>query len=321
MKTFAVDKVNTSLLLLSAVAAFFLPFEVFLFSYAFFGPLHYLTEISWLEERSFFLTHKKFVWIIIAAGLLIFAAYLGLTPIIDSGYLVFVSLLIAATFSLVFLFIKPRTLKERALLSGVMAVILLCTYFLQSWTIFFAILVPTIIHVSLFTILFMFQGAQRSKSAVGYFNVFFYVLLSLGLVFITIKGLSYSLSTYVTDAYRSFEGVNLQIMNMLNIGNSDVQWSIYKSAAGLSIMRFIAFAYTYHYLNWFSKVNIIKWNAVSKRVQIFTVCIWIGSVLLYISNFEFGLVVLYFLSLMHVLLEFPLNQHSMVSIWSGFRKK
>jgi hypothetical protein len=26
------------------------------------------------------------------------------------------------------------------------------------------------------------------------------------------------------------------------------------------VQSFIAFAYTYHYLNWFSKTSIIKWN-------------------------------------------------------------
>ena len=40
---------------LSAIGAFFLPFEVFLFAYAFLGPLHYLTEISWLHDRNIFL--------------------------------------------------------------------------------------------------------------------------------------------------------------------------------------------------------------------------------------------------------------------------
>jgi hypothetical protein len=29
-------------------------------------------------------------------------------------------------------------------------------------------------------------------------------------------------------------------------------------------MRLIAFAYQYHYLNWFSKTSIIKWHEVTR---------------------------------------------------------
>jgi hypothetical protein len=33
----------------------------------------------------------------------------------------------------------------------------------------------------------------------------------------------------------------------------------------IGALRFIAFAYTYHYLNWFSKTDIIRWHVVSQR--------------------------------------------------------
>src|SRR5215813_1986954 len=49
-----VNYLNICLMILSAAFAFCLPFELFLFSYAVLGPLHYLTEISWLHERRFF---------------------------------------------------------------------------------------------------------------------------------------------------------------------------------------------------------------------------------------------------------------------------
>ena len=42
----------------SLVIAFSLPFWLFLFSYAVLGPLHYLTEISWLRKKNFFTTGK-----------------------------------------------------------------------------------------------------------------------------------------------------------------------------------------------------------------------------------------------------------------------
>jgi hypothetical protein len=41
-------------MLISCVTAYVFPFELFLFSYAVSGPLHYLTEISWLHDRKYF---------------------------------------------------------------------------------------------------------------------------------------------------------------------------------------------------------------------------------------------------------------------------
>lgn len=48
-------------MILSCGVAFIYPFELFVFSYAVLGPLHYLTEISWLHDRNFFAQsgHKK----------------------------------------------------------------------------------------------------------------------------------------------------------------------------------------------------------------------------------------------------------------------
>ncbi|MFZ1592043.1 MAG: hypothetical protein WAT27_08150, partial [Chitinophagales bacterium] len=46
-------------MLVSAIAAFIIPFELFLFSYAVLGPLHYLTEISWLHKRQYFSPKKR----------------------------------------------------------------------------------------------------------------------------------------------------------------------------------------------------------------------------------------------------------------------
>ena len=49
-----INYLNMGLMALSAVLAYFLPFETFLMAYAFLGPLHYLTEISWLHDRNYF---------------------------------------------------------------------------------------------------------------------------------------------------------------------------------------------------------------------------------------------------------------------------
>ena len=49
-----IDILNVALVIMSLFIAIKLPFELFLFSYAFLGPLHYLTEINWLHKKKYF---------------------------------------------------------------------------------------------------------------------------------------------------------------------------------------------------------------------------------------------------------------------------
>ncbi|HSZ26433.1 MAG TPA: hypothetical protein VK766_11960, partial [Cytophagaceae bacterium] len=65
------DYINIGLMLISCLLAFMLPFELFLFSYAILGPLHYLTEISWLHQRNYFSTGKRDYAILVILCLLI----------------------------------------------------------------------------------------------------------------------------------------------------------------------------------------------------------------------------------------------------------
>ena len=110
----------------------------------------------------------------------------------------------------------------------------------------------------------------------------------------------------------------------------DNWWSaVFLSSAGLMLMRFIAFAYLYHYLNWFSKTEVIRWHKVPKVRFIGVVTLWVISCGLYVYDYAIGLSFLFFLSFTHVLLEFPLNITSIIGIGketrsilkNGFSKK
>src|SRR5436190_22678250 len=71
MNTKTIDLANIALMIISCVAAFVVPFELFLFSYAVLGPLHYLTEIGWLHKRDYFATGKKdYYWLVTLCVLL-----------------------------------------------------------------------------------------------------------------------------------------------------------------------------------------------------------------------------------------------------------
>ena len=84
-------------------------------------------------------------------------------------------------------------------------------------------------------------------------------------------------------------------------------------------MRFIAFAYTYHYLNWFSKTSIIRWHQMGGRRLVIIGALWLASVGLYLYDFKLGFKVLFYLSITHVYLEFPLNHLSIIGIFREVR--
>src|ERR1044071_2751568 len=67
-----INYLNMGLIVLSVCVAIFIPFELFLFSYAVLGPAHYLTEISWLHERNYFSKGKRDFIILGVAGVLLF---------------------------------------------------------------------------------------------------------------------------------------------------------------------------------------------------------------------------------------------------------
>ena len=86
-------------------------------------------------------------------------------------------------------------------------------------------------------------------------------------------------------------------------------------------MSFIAFAYTYHYLNWFSKTSIIQWHKINTKKLIVLIIIWIFSVVLYYINYKLGFIVLLTLSFLHVFIEFPLNIISIREIFSELKNR
>src|SRR5882757_6291183 len=70
-----INVLNIGLMLFSCAAAFVMPFEVFLFAYAILGPLHYLTEISWLHDRNYFSKGKYDYLVLLVIGVLITLQY------------------------------------------------------------------------------------------------------------------------------------------------------------------------------------------------------------------------------------------------------
>jgi hypothetical protein len=71
-----INYINIGLMILTAGLAYFYPFETFLLAYAYLGPLHYLTEISWLHDRNYYSKGKyDFLVLLIVGILLSYAAF------------------------------------------------------------------------------------------------------------------------------------------------------------------------------------------------------------------------------------------------------
>jgi hypothetical protein len=331
MDTRKTDYINIVLMLIAAVLAFNIPFELFLFSYAILGPLHYLTEIGWLHQRNYFATGKRDYFILIVLGLFIsFNLFLNqpleyqllryvfpdnsqlmktLTKLFADWSTAFVFL--AFVISVAIAFLSKITHKMIVFAIGVVLAILLKD--VQSYILIFAVLFPTIIHVWFFTGIFMLAGALKSKQSSGHLSFIVFILCTLSFFIFSGSNSNYKISEYVQKSFiqSNFQSVNSSIFHLLF---STKKAFFLDSPRGLMIQKFIAFAYTYHYLNWFSKTNIIRWHEIPKKWLYTAIGLWGCSVALYIYDYKTGFLALFFLSIMHVFLEFPLNFKSIVQI-------
>ena len=333
----AVDIINFFLIWLTLVLAIRWPFELFLFSYIVLGPLHYLTEINWLDKQHYFLRaqdRRLFIW---SMAVLVFLLTVSLAFAESSNWqwtraihdevlasaggpvnyflkwnwtLLLVGFVIAAAC----LFTERRDL--RLFIIGVCLVSSFFFYAVPTVAILFGVFLPTIVHVFFFTILFMIYGSLKVRSIWGYANIvsMFLVIVVIALWPRNIAINSLSQPVMQLTLASAFLPVNWDICKWLGMANGG-QVPFY-SPVVFKIQSFIAFAYTYHYLNWFSKTSIIKWHQVEKRKFVVSAILWAVSIALYAVDYRLGFAAIFALSILHVVLEFPLNFVSIRSIFT-----
>ncbi len=324
---------------IACAVAFVVPFELFLFSYAILGPLHYLTEISWLHDQKYYLPDRRY-----ASGLLLFTALLtlvffnfsyqlGLKLPTNLGayvaYLAFFGTLVV---------VVGRTARQRLILAVSGLILLLAIRSGFYFPLLLTVFLPTLIHVYVFTGLFMLYGALKSRSRTGLLAVGVLALCPvLLMVLFPDADPSRVVTAYGQEAYIGgkrqvgFVWTNVSVLATVfgvrpTAGGDPMaltSWldQVFHSRAGVLLMRFIAFAYTYHYLNWFSKTRIIQWHNVPRARFAGVLALWAVSIGLYVWSYSLGLQWLYFLSYLHVLLEFPLNQTSAVGVVRLLRER
>lgn len=310
MKGSTIHHLNSGLIILSCLIAFYIPFELFLFSYAVLGPLHYLTEIGWLHKKNYF-TKGKYDFVVLSLICTVMVYYnfnppkkgIGIIPdLILFGLLISVS----------FVFMKDWLYRAVVIVLAAVSIGVLNN--LPSYFTWAAIFLPTIIHVFIFTWLFMLYGVLKERSIPGLISIGVLIASVAAIFLIQPQNLFYQVSEFSQRSYSLFAELNYRLINLFNMETITETKQLYSTNAGFVIMRFVAFAYTYHYLNWFSKTSVIKWHEVPRKVLIGTIIIWIISVTLYVVDYNKGLKVLFFLSFLHVFLEFPLNIVSFTGI-------
>ena len=320
-----VDSINIVLMLISCLLAFIFPFELFLFSYIILGPLHYMTELSWLKERRFFLQSAVSWKSLFYLGLSIVVAIIIIDMDETLGYVDYttttqvylsktVMAMIASAFILA-LFLLMKSSRQRLIVVG--AVSFLGGLWLTEsfyFSLIVGIFIPTLIHTTIFTGAFILEGALKNRSSISIVSFFVFVVCNM--IFFIVPDISGRLldNNYVQNIFLEGDFFHInQALNALVYSMTDT--FVLDSPNGLRIQGFIAFAYTYHYLNWFSKTEVIKWHHVPRGQLILSIGIWILSIGIHLIDVKVGIMFIALLSMLHVIMEFPLNHRSFINIW------
>lgn len=314
MNTERIHYINIALMIASCMAAFIIPFELFLFSYGVLGPLHYLTEIGWLHKKNYFTKGKyDFIFLVIICSILFYYSYFAQSSRAANNPLFFANLvLMGVIVAGTFVFIKDWLYRIALLVLSFFVVGFIAKS--NSYYVWLSIFLPTIIHVFIFTWLFMLYGVLKERSKAGFLSILTLLACAASFFIIRPDSLNYKVSEYIQKSYSQFELLNFYLVNYFHLDSLGDVKEVFTTNIGFVVMRFVAFAYTYHYLNWFSKTSVIKWHQVKRPVLIGTVLIWLASIALYIYDYNVGLTALFFLSFLHVFLEFPLNIVSFTGI-------
>lgn len=281
------DAAHLGLMLCALALTYLVPFELLLLAYVVLGPAHYATEISWLHDRKYFLPQRG-----IALGL---AAVAVVAALIDNaawfGFVMWAAFVVCAL-------IAAATTAMQAMVLFIGALVLTALMLSQGASLaVLGVLLPTLIHVSLFTLVFMALGAYRSGEKTQWALIAIY-LAAIALILAMPPTAATLVPSFAKAANDYFANVGPALGRLFGI-------------PGLSLdnrlIALLAFVYTYHYLNWFIKAEVIRWNQMTKSRLAIVVTASVASTALYFYDYAFGFTVLLALSLAHIVLEFPLN--------------
>src|SRR5436309_2363394 len=245
LTTDQINYLNIGLMIVSCLLSYVFPFELFLFSYAVLGPLHYLTEISWLHDQNYFIEARRArqvrarrAWLILVAVTLAVMLYgfvvekvlkQQATPAWEIAlfYLVFVT-------AALFMFTRR---KGAGVAVVVLSLILLAFVSDSRYYALVAFFLITIFHVLIFTGAFILFGALKSRSRSGVLSLGVFVVCMVSFFIYTPAALGHTLGEYVKNSYGSFQTLNAELIKLFHLGAGTSLSEIYESSIGLIIMR------------------------------------------------------------------------------------
>jgi hypothetical protein len=281
------DAIHLGLMLFAFAAAYLVPFELLLLAYVVLGPAHYFTEISWLHDRHYFLPHRGIAVVLalvaVGAALIDNASWFGFAI---WAALVVCALLAATTSAAegTLIFMVALALSAIMVSSGSSLAVI-------------GILIPTLVHVSLFTLVFMALGAWRAGSRTQALLVAVY-LVAIAVILLAPPTAEIRIASFAKAATDYFGNVGPALSRLFGIPGMRLD---------TRLTSLLAFVYTYHYLNWFIKADVIRWADISRTRLALVIAASAGSTALYFYDYAFGFTFLLAISLVHILLEFPLN--------------
>ncbi len=287
------DWLNIALILGCCALAYRYPVELGVFSTVILGPAHFLTELSWLHDRDYFTIEKTDA---VALAALSAAALIERGNIGD--HCLWAAFALAAVAALLPRERRGRWTAPAAALAGFLIGPRLGFF----WT---AVL-PTAVHVFAFTALFILAGAVKRKSAAGILSAA--VLLACGASFFYCHPFAeHPVSGLFLRRSRIWFAVYTPLLARLGVAGRERLFGV---------LAFLSFAYTYHYLNWFSKVELIRWHRVPGRRWMMLAAAYGLLLAVFCWDFDAGLSATALLSIAHVGLEFPLDFRTAAGLFS-----
>ena len=310
--TAKLDKLNIGLMLAALGVAYLIPFQLLLLSYAFLGPAHYLTQISWMHDRNYFTKSQTGPWVLMMLTFL--------TAAVPALSTVTLGAALAVALMMVIISERPYIKGYRSERFFVQALLVLSLYVAYDFAQFFSgtfrtmvvLAMPTTMHIYVFTGAFMLAGALKRPGPAAYAALAFFIACPV-LLFALPPMERMSFENGLTGGFAFFKEQFGMLMKALGVPNTPVGHA--------SLFGFLSWAYTYHYLNWFSKTKLIGWHEISKRRAGVIIALYAAAVGLYLYDFSLGFNALLALSLLHVLLELPLDIRTIYGIGAHIRAK
>jgi hypothetical protein len=292
--------------------------ETLAFAIVVLGPLHYLTELAWLWRRGVFVAGSAPRWTLVAVGTAGAAAVLGLDAGVGAGLrpvlqaIAVDAMVVAAAVALV----ATRGLADpRGIAVVVVAAVVASEAATRSawgsgWLLAFGLLLPTVVHVLLFTALFMAHGATTAPRD----NLPGLVGLVAGtLVLALTPALPPEPVGLAADLYEASLGFLRDAGVALWPGAAPAD-------AAARVTRLLAFAYTHHFLNWFEKTGRIGWARQPSRELAPLLGVWLALVLATLADARWGLALVFVPNVLHVVLELPLNWRTADALAASLRR-